>query len=345
HLDPRFAPDWLLDWDEVHLKDEDGDFVQAHSGDFGKTRAVDHANQVILKKEQEMVRNIINYLAGNDKTHRVIFFQVLNEPNMREWTHQGKDQVLTYINDLASVIKESDYKIATRTNLSGKKMEPDIELLENIDCHGPDPYNESIELIRSLIKTPTKFPHIAENAAYRNSTSLMITTFANGGGYNIYMLGPDLVWENAGIYDINWAPWEVTYSVYNLKTAVNNIGGLLAVAPLEDMIDFNTEENYPDANYNKMKSLGGRNIGFETWSRRGDGNGAVGMAVHKDGEFYLIADRICWFRFEDEPAYVSSGYFDQDGEWVENNRKYWHPMEDGFEVPYHAGECVRVTLK
>ncbi len=345
HLDPRFAPDWLLDWDAVHLKDSEGGFVKAHSGDFGKTRAVDHANPTILKKEQEMVRALIEHIARKDKTHRVVFFQVLNEPNMREWTHQDKGQVLRYINELASVVKASDYKIATRTNLSGKVLEPDIELLEHVDCHGPDPYTEDINLIRSLILEPTKFPHIAENAAYKNTTSMMVTTFANGGGYNIYMLGPDLVWEKPGVYDLNWEPWEVTYGVYNLNTAVNNIGGLLAVASRENMIDFNTEEDYPDPNYNAMKTLAGREIGFETWSRRGEGNSAVGMAVHKDGEFYLIADRITWFRFKDEPASVSSGYFDSEGEWVESNRKYWHPRKDGFEVPYHAGECLRVRLK
>lgn len=346
HLDPRFAPDWLLDWDAVHLRDEEGNFVKAHSGDFGKTRAVDHTNKVILEVEKEMVSSLMRYIKKRDKTHRVVFFQVLNEPNMRGWTHQDKEDVLTYVNDLAAVVKAADYQVATRTNLSGPNLEPDIELLEHIDAHGPDPYKKQIDIIRKLIQMPTKFPHIAENAAYPNTTSLMMTTFAHGGGYNIYMLGPDLVWENAGVYDINWEPWEVTYGVYNLNTAVNAIGALLAVAPLEDMMDFNTELDEPNPNYKQMKQLGEREIGFTTWARRGKGNGAVGMAIHKDGEFYLIADRISWFRFNDEPSYVSSGRFDLDGNWVESNRKYWHQRDDGvFEVPYHAGECVRVRLK
>lgn len=346
HLDPRFAPDWLLEWDAVHLKDAEGNFVQAHSGDFGKTRAVDHANREILEVEKDFIRRIFDYLQERDTTHRVVFFQVLNEPNMRGWTHQDKGQVLRYADELGSVIKTHDYRMATRMNLSGKEMEPDIEQLENIDCHGTDPYTDEVDMIRQLIQIPTKMPYIAENAAYANTTSLMVTAFANGGGYNIYMLGPDLVWEKPGIFDINWEPWSVTYGVYNLNSAANNIGALLATAPVSDMVDFNTEKNEPQPNYDEMKQLGGREIGMRTWGRGKVRNGAVGMAVHEDGDYYLIADRITWFRFKDEPASVSSGRFNEQGEWVENIRKYWHPMEDGtFHVPYHAGECLRVQLK
>jgi hypothetical protein len=275
----------------------------------------------------------------------VVFFQVLNETNIREWTYQGKEIVLAYANELASVLKEADYQIATRMNLSGPRIEPAIEELENIDCNGPDPYTDDIEVIRKLINNPTKMPYIAENAAYRNTTSLMITSFANGGYYNVYMLGPNLVWSTPGIYDLNWEPWEVTFSVFNLNTALNKIGSLVSVSLRSQMVEFNTEESYPLANYDREKVLAGRAIAMKTWGIGETRNGAVGMAVHKDGNIYLIADRMAWFRFQEEPLHVSSGHLDESGNWVESHRKYWTPEPEGFEIPYHDGECLRVKWK
>jgi hypothetical protein len=344
HLDPRFAPDWLLDWDEVHLKDENGKPVMCQSGDFGFTYGADATNKSLLKAEKQMMADIINHLQTNDKKHRVVFFQVLNEINNRGWTYQGMEPLLDYVDELGSVFKKADYKIATRMNVSGKKMFPEIDKLKNIDCYGPDPYTDDIEMIRKLINSPTKMPYIAENAAYKNTTSLMITSFANGGGYNVYMLGPDLVWEKPGIYDLNWEPWEVTYGVYNLNTALNSVGNLIAGMPKSNIIEFNTEDSYPQTNYQHMKSLAGHEVGMKTWGRDTVRNGAVGMAMYSDGYYYMIGDRITWFIFKDIPLQISSGQFDESGKWVENTPKYNYKKEDGFYVPYHAGECLRVKL-
>lgn len=344
YLDPRFAPDWLLSWEAVHLKDEEGKPVKCNSADFGLCPGIDHANSEILQAEQEMLRQLIDHLKTYDLQHRVVFFQVLNEPNINGWTYQGMEPVLRYANDLASVLKAADYQIATRMNLAYQSMEPAIDALENIDCHGADPYTEDIELIRKLINTPTKMPYIAENAAYKNTTSMMLTSFANGGGYNVYMLGPDLVWEKPGIYDLSWEPWEVTYGVYNLNTALNRIGELISVTPKVNMVDFNTEDDYPQPNYERKKTLAGRTVGMKTWGQGEVRNGAVGMALYSQGYFYLVADRIAWFLFGDEPLEVSSGRFDSSGQWVENIRKYGYPKSDRWEVAYHSGECLRVKL-
>lgn len=345
HLDVRFAPDWLLDWDDVHLKDSDGKTVACISDDYGHGPALDHTNREALEVEKEMLRRLIRHLQEYDKNQRVVFIQVLNEPNHRNWTYQDKKNILSYANELASVIKTSNYQIATRMNLQGQRMDSDLEMLEYIDCHGADPYSEDVELIRALIQTPTKMPYIAENAAYTNTTSLMITSFANGGGYNVYMLGPCLVMEKPGVYGQCWQPWEVTYGVYNLNAAVNRIDWVIAVAPPSDMVDFNTEENEPQPNYEAMKHLNGHDVGMRTWGEGSVRNGAVGMTVHHDGYFYLLADRVTWFLFKDEPVEISSGGFDSDRKWVENFRIFWDEIQEGYQVPYHAGECLRVKLR
>lgn len=345
HLDPRFAPDWLLDWEDVHLKDSSGESIPCASDDYGHCPGLNHANRPALEAEKEVLHRMVQYLAEYDKHHRVIFIQILNEPNMRDWTHQGKETILPYANELAGVIKNSDYQIATRMNLQGKSMEPAIEALEHIDCHGTDPYDPDIEVIRNLINTPTKMPYIAENAAYENTTSLMLTAFANGGGYNVYMLGPCLVWEKPGIYGLNWVPREITCGVYNLNSAVNRINHLIAKTSKSDMIEFNTETTYPQRNYEQIKMLAGYEIGMKTWGQNETRNGAVGLALYSDAYFYLIADRITWFLFRKVPDSVSSGQFDQSGQWVENTRGFWDQTAKGVQIPYHAGECLRVKLK
>lgn len=94
---------------------------------------------------------MMEYLAERETTHRVVFFQIQNEPNHAEWAQQAKEKVLAYCDALGKVIKESPYVIATRINMAHSKYEPLIETLKYIDCQGVDPYRDGVEIIENWL--------------------------------------------------------------------------------------------------------------------------------------------------------------------------------------------------
>lgn len=347
HLDRRFAPDWVLDNGAWILKKPDGSRRIFCGGDMGDAYAIDVKNREILEAEKNAVRNLMRHLLEYDKSHRTILFQVENEVNCysrdhndRIWTGQRKEDVLAYCNEIGGEVKRSEYKIATRMNLVFAENDAEVDALPNIDFHGPDPYSDEIAKIRSVIYDTRRsiMPHIAENAAYENSTSLMVAAFAGGGFYNIYRLDYDRIWKKPGIFNENWQEWKVTKAIRNLNTALNKVAALVAVTPRGDMLEFNTETDRPLADYCGRKTLGGKVIGF----RGSGGNSPVGMVIHDRGEFYCLADDDAVFVFDVKPAKCAEGFFNKEGDWKENYAKSGHETQDGWEVDYKAGECLRI---
>lgn len=254
----------------------------------------------------------------------------------------GKSNVLAYINALGKVVKQSDYEIVTRANIYAFQMDSDLNALEYIDGHGPDPYKESVSLIRNIINSNvnTKLRYIAENAAWRNSTSLIVAALANGGFYNIYRLDYDSVWNKPGVYDKNFKTWKVTTEIKNLNAALNKIASLIAESPKEKMLEFNTETDYPSESYQATKPLSGRNIGFKSRN----GSEPVGLVLEKNNNFYCIADNPAYFTFDVQPAVCETGYFDDSEKWVKNADRNWTkipPTE--YQIEYNIGECLRIS--
>jgi hypothetical protein len=342
HLDPRFAPDWLLNAHKAyHLRDANDKCVVADGFDMGKCCAADPANAVLLQKEKTLISDMLEHLKSYDTNHRVIAIQIENEANIHKWLG-GKGKNLEYIDALGQVVKESNYTMVTRVNLVGKAMDKEIDNLQYIDGHGPDPYDEHISITRAILNSPdnTKFKYIAENAAYGNSTSLIVASLAGGGFYNIYRVDYDSVWNKPGVYDKNFKLWPVTQKIKNLNEGLNKIGALIAQSPKQKMLEFNTETDYPSASYKAAKPLCGINVGF----KGRNGSEPVGLVVQDDGAFYCVADDAAYFTVDVQSAQCQAGHFNGSGQWIKDSEKPWARLSDSeYQVEYDAGTCLRIS--
>jgi len=342
HLDPRFAPDWLLeDHKAYHLKDANDKCVVADGFDMGKCCAADPANKKLLGMEKAMMSDMLEHLMAYDKNHRVIAIQIENEANIHGWLG-GKAKNLEYIDALGQVVKQSDYTMVTRVNLVGKVMDSEIDHLQYIDGHGPDPYDEHISITRGILNSNdnTKLKYIAENAAYGNSTSLIAVALANGGFYNIYRVDYDSVWNKPGLYDKDFKTWRVTQKIKNLNEGLNKVGALIAESAKEKMLEFNTETDYPSASYKAAKPLCGRTIGLKSRN----GSEPVGLVVQKDGNFYCVADEAAYFTFDVQPVTCQAGYFDNSGKWIDSIEKSPIGLSDReYQIEYNVGDCIKIS--
>lgn len=341
HLDPRFAPDWLLNRHSWHLKDSEGNCKELDGFDMSVCHGIDCRNQEALAKEKKFIADMMQHLREFDRSHRVILFQVENEININNWTGQDKQEVLNYCNEIGGVVKESPYSIATRINLVNGENDAAVNCLANIDFYGPDPYSAKIADIRRIIYDTenSRMPYIAENAAYENSTSLIIAALAGGGFYNIYKIDYDNIWNKPGVYYNNWSYWSVTSKIQNLNKALNKIGQLITVSPRSKMVEFNTEDDKPEVNYSCSKTLSEKKIGYKCKA----GKASVGMIIEHLGSYYLVSDEDAVFTVEYRPETCEVGYFDDSGTWQKECEQTIRKISDAeYAISYRAGDCIRV---
>lgn len=354
-MDPRFVPSWLMERDDLKVKNAYGQPVLTPQGDVGFWPHMDYSNPEAFEIESRMVAALMNHLYEYDTNNRVIFFQVENEPNLpgrvgsHEWSKLHDMQlVLDYCNRIGKVVKESPYRIATRVNWSGQVLFEEAYDLKYIDCQGPDVYTDDIEVVRKFIKQNKGFGHIAENSAYRNSSSLITAALAAGGFYNIYRLDYDHVWKKPGIWDDHWGYLKrdgaVTYDILALNAGLNKIGRLITISTSDNFLEFNTEESYPKWNYDTVKTFKGIQMGFRNSGFSGDGE-PVGMVVADKMAYYLLADKNAWFSFGQKPRVCESGGLDSEGNWVKMHEKEYIETEDGmYQVYYDLFDCIQVSF-
>ncbi|WP_430811875.1 MULTISPECIES: DUF4978 domain-containing protein [unclassified Carboxylicivirga] len=339
-LDKRFAPDFIMDNPDFAVKDEYGRIKYVKKFDMGLCPVADYSSQKLLAIEQETVKAFMDYLLKRDTTNRVVFFQVENEVNLFDFSLQDKKVVLDYCDRIGQVVKEAPYRIATRMNLAGKSYEPLIDSLQFIDCQGVDIYTDEIEILDRSINYKTRMPHVAENAAYDNSSTLMARAFAQGGFYNIYRLDYDYVWKKPGVYGDDWIYLPQTFDIGMLNKGLNKIAAQVAQASPELMVTFNTETKMPQAKYEVFKILGNHEIGYRSsakWNEEG-----IGFTLLYDNKLYVVSDNDCTFLFK-EPIEAVAGQFIKN-EW-KTGFKLDTSLKNGlYEISYTKGDCVQISF-
>lgn len=336
HLDYRWAPEWVYNNSNYHLKNEYGVEITADGYDMGPCPAADVFNKELFDNEARMISALFEHLAEYDSTHRVICIQIENEINMQGYWG-GKGAVLDWCNRLAAFVKKSEYSIVTRVNINEFEMEPEINALEYIDGQGLDTYTRDPGVIRTAMQDTgcTKFKHIAENDAVENVTALLLTAIENGGFFNIYRLDYDEYHKKPGVYDKDMVYTAATYRLKNINLAMKGISEIIACASPQQMILFNSELKIsPLQNYSEIKMLCGNRIVMSTESK------SVALAVYRGGEYYFIADGACKFGVYSREC----EFYTENGEKITNIEKTAiKPDRSCFTVMYTGG-VIRMRI-
>ena len=179
----------------------------------------------ILERETKAITALFNHIrywdSQNGDKHPVISAQIHNEPDAlmrwridqkdlkyRDGTPLSKEKAWTMItnalNTVGKAVKNSSYRVVTRVNLIyGDGINPfpeatnarpkDVFDLQGIDFIGVDAYKDNVKHLKNEVMAYASiagnYALVAENkGSYANSPSLILTSFALGGGYDIYDL-------------------------------------------------------------------------------------------------------------------------------------------------------------
>jgi len=352
-------PNGWMTWIPAYLQDRDryfganpgttGDIFDAFIPDGG-AHSADAA--YMYQQERNAVGALFAHLASYDVTDRTIVFQVLNEPNMSPYWTTNKGVMLGLIEQLAEVVKSSDYVVATRVNLSGSYLDSDVANLPSIDMVGADPYVNDLQTVKNIATdtSGSRLPHIGENdGSYANTSSLAVTAVINGGAYNVFQLNDH--YPDQGIYDpsVTYKNWvlgtippmrESGQDMTHLNTGLNKIGALVAVAPPARMAGFNVDTDYPSSDWNWWEAVGPYRISMTSTA-----SADVGFGLNDGNYVYVTTDSAnsVTFKSELQPIAASSGHLDSTGSWVVDSTKAI--TQDGwYAVTVGSGEVVRLTL-
>lgn len=293
----------------------------------------DYTNEELLRKEQNALTQVLNYLYDNDTDRRVSVIQVLNEPNFAEALGPQKDAFLRYIDRLALTIKNSCYRTVTRVNLvindsylkTENTLPGEILALDGVDMVGPDVYTGDLEY---YIKFANRFStgDMAENIMHfaeapgqmENYPKQVLNAFANDSGYNVYELKSyGNVDFDFGIFRsdmLNWIPrdgtqkatyqWDrstkvaesMTSDIVILNRMINAISEQIASCPAD---------NFRMIFRQQSGTIGSQTIRFVTQEER-TANRIGAVLLASDGYYYLFT-----------PA--EKGYFQFDGKTIGKN--------------------------
>lgn len=318
------VPQYILKDPNKRLKrNDEGGFW----GYYGYCYALILDDPWILENETRAITQLFNHIRywdeENGKKHPIIAVQIHNEPDgfvrwridqkqyaFRDGTPLSKEtawkMTLHSLDAVGRAVKNSSYKVVTRTNLvSGKGIEPfpdapnakprDIFNLEGIDFVSFDPYkakvNEIVSETSAYASIKGNYPLIAENkGTYVNTASLMLVTSALGGGYNIYDLAtskyfinntndPDYI--DHGIYTPDLEEKEHTESVRTILKGFIMAAPDIAKTPTENFAVFNVVDDNPHQKIDQQINTTGAKISFETTQ------GAIGFALDR-GDYLLV---------------------------------------------------------
>lgn len=335
------VPDYVLSVPEKRLSSK---YEGHYSAYYGNSYTLIFNDEWILERETNAVKRLMNHIGEWDRSnglqHPVISVQVHNEPDgLARWRYDqlelkykdgrpfSKEDAweitLQALNAVGKAVKESDYKVVTRTNiityegltdfpqLTGANPK-DVFDLDGIDFVSYDPYVSSIDVIKSntlaFNSIQGNYSLIAENkGVYKNTASLILTAVALGSGYNIYDLATSKFFiDNAspahkdeidhGIYTWDLKEKAHTTSVKSVLKGLTAAFPEVAMCKAEDFAVFNVDSQYPRISHTQTINTTRVTYSFSTSST------ALGFALTRN-DYLLI------YVTEDADIQLSNGTF------------------------------------
>ncbi len=313
-------PDYIID-DVATYPRYETDYTGMFWPYYGYIMHLEFGNDNLLQRETKVVTKLMNYVYDwNEKKGRpntLIGVQVHNEPDCFPLWRVGHNQISVKKNGrqiteaeacadvnkaldtVGQAFKSTPYKIYTRVNFALANVMNDyiksVFNLKGIDIVGDDPHEQNVATITNAIKEYSlegNYPHIAENrATYANTNSLILSSFAQNGGYIMYEVATSeyFVSHNTGtddpeygLYKSDLTPKSHTASVGRFLKMLNNLGGDLVTTSKEQINAFNIETNSPQTKYSKSIKIGERSLNFQT------AKGSLGLVINC-GEYLLVA--------------------------------------------------------
>ncbi len=319
----------------------------------------------VLEKEINAVTKLFDHIriwdSENGEKHPVITAQIHNEPDaLVRWrlTQKGLkyrdgtpltkvtawEMTLNALNEVGKAVKNSTYKVATRANLIGGDLinpypeatnakPKDVFDLEGIDFIGVDSYKDNLKNLKNEViayaSIPGNYALVAENkGSYENAPSLILTTAAIGGAYDIYDLATSKYFiDNTTVpneIDHGVYTWDLQEKWYNgqwftdknrriIKGLVKSSVDVALVKP-EDFAAFNVSDNYPLQQKHQQIQTTGVKINCQTSTN------SIGFVLDMKTHLLVYSVYDTWYQFDNgtfgniiSGKYNANGIFIQEG--------------------------------
>lgn len=329
-------------------------------------------NPNLLARETKVLEKMMDHLYEwnniNGKKYPVIGVQVHNESDgLLRWRHDQRkikynDQIvskerlwemtLNALNNAGLAIKNSKYKVITRTNMTvslgigGFPQAPfaspvDVYELEGIDIVGDDPYVENPMQIESTVNNYTfdnNYPHIAENMGnYESTPQLMLKAYTNGGSYYIYdFVTPYFfTWMNKyynssyqmdqGILNPDFSKKPQSDLTKNVIKGIKLGRPLFFEANIKNMKTINSDNQIISKSFNEEIAFDDLTMFAKSES------GAIGYIIKVDNKIYIYStDTVSIKLSANVLPFISLGSFDLNDKFIESSKAY--PSGDFLEI-------------
>ena len=339
----------------------------------------------VLERETQAVTRLFNHIrnwdAEHGDRHPVIAAQIHNEPDIfMRWRlndykvayRNGMEltkpaawvMTLNALDAVGKAVQQSPYKVLTRVNLTSSDgavgpfpqytsgRPKDVFDLPGIDFISVDPYKVNIRDLRNEVMAyasiPGNYALVAENkGSYENTPSLLLASFAAGGGYDIYdLITSKFFMDHSG----STTSADVDHGVYtwdmkershtpDVRAIINGLRSASAdvcrTVP-DDFAAFNLSTSYPARTAAQSISTTGATFDFAT------DNGAIGFALDR-GDYlivYVIKDATVTIG-NGTTGDAATGHYDAAGNFVEDSAV----ALDGATLNAQAGKLYRISFQ
>ena len=269
----------------------------------------------MFEAEYEALRALIHHLRDYDTARRVISLQLENVYDASRFATPSLSAIV-YKNRLAGEIKELEYKIAVRVNITGRE---DLQERREQDIYVAD-----IQYTKRMLRSgdATRFRYSENGNIIDSVATHIVEALAYGAFYSRYTL--DEYRENTALQDLN--------------RSLNHAHEIIATAAPHDMTTFGTGSD---------PVLYGQSFtpAFEAPACPGS-SPAVGLLVHSGEFIYIFGSGDAFFDLPSSIAEATAGTF-KNGIWApESGRFPGQCMANGqYRLSLHAGECVRIAFQ